>query len=226
LEAISKNNPVKSVSTAEELQKEICEDALMIAQLQTPLQDAPAGDLVSLIQGCMRQDRESQRLLYSQYYGFALKVVYRYMGDYAAAIRLTNEVMIKIFRSISGFKVLGLMALKSSFGRWLKHAFIQAVVGWSRSQEWNEMTATALVHTDSDIWAPATAEDVENVQLYRILMTRLVSLPLSHRLVFNLHVIDGYPAGEVARLAGMRVKKVDRYLSEARSMLRDTTLGD
>ena len=114
---------MQSISTAEELQKEICEEPLMITQLQTPLQDAPAEDLVP-------------------------------------------------------------------------------------------------VHTDADIWAPATVVGMADAQLHRILITRLVSLPLSHRLVFNLFVIDGYPTGEVARLSGMRVKRVERYLSEARSMLR------
>jgi RNA polymerase sigma factor (sigma-70 family) len=198
----------------------------MIIQLQTSLQAAPAEDLVSLIQGCMRYDRESQHLLYSQYYGFALKVVYRYVGDYSAAIRLTNEAMMEVFRSFSGFKALEHMALECSFGRWMKDALIQAVVGWSRSRDWGEVPAAAPVHADADIWAPAAAEDVADAQLYRILMTRLVSLPLSHRLVFNLRVIDGYPAGEVARLSGMRVKRVERYFSEAHSMLRDSTLGD
>jgi len=198
----------------------------MITQLQTPLQAAPAENLVSLIQGCRRQDRESQRLLYSQYYGFALKVVYRYLGDYSAAIRLTNETMIKVFRSFSGFKAREHMTLECSFGRWLKDAFIQAVVAWSRSRDWGEVPAAAPVLAIADIWAPAAAEDVADARLYRILMTRLVSLPLPHRLVFNLHAIDGYPAGDVARLSGMRVKRVERYLSEARSMLRDSTLGN
>src|SRR5258705_11722914 len=105
----------------------------MITQLQSSLQASPAKDLASLIKGCMRQDRESQRLLYLQYYGFALKVVYRYVGDYAAAIRLTNEAMVEVFRSFSGFKAPEDMALEYSFGRWMKDAFIQAVIGWSRS---------------------------------------------------------------------------------------------
>jgi RNA polymerase sigma-70 factor (ECF subfamily) len=224
LEAISKNNPVKSISGAEELHKEICEDPLMITQLQSHLQDAPTEELVSLIHGCKRQDRESQRLFYSRYYGFALKVVYRYMGDYTAAIRLTNEAMVQVFRSFPGFKILEHMALKSSFGRWLKDVFIQAVVGWSRSQDWDGVPAAVPV-ADADIWAPAAADNTADAQLYRILITRLVSLPLSQRLVFNLYVIDGYSAGEVAKLSGMRVKRVERCLSEARSMLH-SALGN
>src|SRR5882757_9905697 len=93
---------------------------MMSTRLQTSAQVAPAEDLGSLIEGCKRQDRESQRLLYLQYYGFALKIVYRYVADYSASVRLTNETMIKIFRSFSGFKALKHMTLESSFGRWMK----------------------------------------------------------------------------------------------------------
>jgi RNA polymerase sigma factor (sigma-70 family) len=189
-------------------------------------QDAPTEDLVLLIQGCMRQDRECQRLFYLKYYGFALKIVYRYMADYPAAIRLTNEVMIKIFRSFSGFKRLEHIALKDSFGRWVKDAFIQAVVGWSRSQERGEVQAPVPDHTEADIWDMAAADDVADAQSYRTLISRLLSLPLSHRLIFNLCVIDGYTADEVAGISGMRVERAERYLSEARTMLRDSTVGN
>ena len=88
----------------------------MSTRLQTSAQVAPAEDLGSLIEGCKRQDRESQRLLYSLYYGFALKIVYRYAGDYSAAIRLTNEAMVEVFRSFSGFRAPEDMALEYAFG--------------------------------------------------------------------------------------------------------------
>jgi DNA-directed RNA polymerase specialized sigma24 family protein len=83
-----------------------------------------------------------------------------------------------------------------------------------------------MVHTDADVWAPAVVRDSPDTQLYRNLISRLVSLPLSHRLIFNLCVIDRYPAGKVARLSDMGVKRVQRKLSEARSMLRYSTFGN
>jgi RNA polymerase sigma-70 factor (ECF subfamily) len=192
----------------------------MITRLQTSVQVAPPKDLRSLIQGCKRQDRESQRQLYLLYYGSALKIVYRYVADYSAAIRLTNETMIKIFRSFTGFKARKDMTLENSFGCWMKDTFIRAVVRWSLSPDQDEAPAVATIPTDADIWTPAVAEDLQDTQLYRILISRLVSLPLSHRLIFNLCVIDRYPAGEVAILSNMKVKRVERKLSEARSILR------
>ena len=197
-----------------------------ITQQHTSLQDVSTEDLVLLIKGCLRQDRNSQHLLYLKYYGFALKIVYRYMGDYPAAIRLTNEVMIKVFRSFSDFKGLEHIALKHSFGRWIKDIFIQAVVGWSQSKERSEIPATSSDQTETDIWDMATADDVADARLYRTLISQVLSLPLSHRLIFNLYVIDGYTADEVAGISGMRVERAERYLSEARTMLRDSTAGN
>ena len=226
MKGILKHNTVKSVNPANELPKEISEQDIMITRLQTSVKVAPGEDLCSLIRGCKRQDRESQRLIYMQYYEFALKIVYRYVADYSEAIRLTNETMIMVFRSFSGFKGAKHMTLENSFGRWMKDAFIQAVVRWSLSLDRGEVPAVTMVHTDADVWAPAVAGDSPDTQLYRILISRLVSLPLSHRLIFNLCVIDRYPAGKVARLSDMGVKRVQRKLSEARSMLRYSTFGN
>jgi DNA-directed RNA polymerase specialized sigma24 family protein len=209
-----------------ELPKEISGHDIMNTRLQTTMQIAPAEDLDSLIQGCKRQDRESQRLLYLQYYGFALKIVYRYVADYSAAIRLTNETMLKVFRSFSDFKVLKHMNLEISFGCWMKDIFIRAVVRWSLTPDRGKVPGVTTIHTDWDVWAPAAADDLPDTELYRILISQLGSLPLCHRIIFNLCVIDRYPASEVARLSDMKLNKVERKLSEARSMLGYSTLGD
>ena len=226
MKPILKNNTVTFVNPVNEMSDEITGYDSMITDIQSSVQVAPVKDLDSLIQGCKRHGRESQRLLYLQYYGFGLKVIYRYAADYSTAIRLTNETMIKIFRSFSSFKAMKHMTLEYSFGRWMKDAFIRAVVVWSRTRVRSEVHSPTPVHTDADIWAPPSAEDMPDTQLYRILITRLVSLPLYHRLIFNLYVIDKYSAGEVVRLSGMRIKSVERYLSEARSILRGSIPGN
>jgi DNA-directed RNA polymerase specialized sigma24 family protein len=161
-----------------------------------------------------------------RYYGFALKIVYRYVADYSAAVRLTNETMIKLFRSFSGLKARPHMTLENSFGCWMKDAFILAVVAWSLSPDRDKVPTATMVPSDADVWATVAPENFPDLQQYRILISRLVSLPLSHRLIFNLCVIDRYPADEVARLSDMKVKRVACKLSEARSMLHYSTLGN
>jgi DNA-directed RNA polymerase specialized sigma24 family protein len=91
------------------------------------------------------------------------------------------------------------------------------------SPDRSEVPTVTMIHTDADVWAPVVAETLADTRLYRILISQLGSLPLIHRIIFNLCVIDMYPAGEVARLSGIRANKVERKLSEARSMLGYST---
>ena len=82
-----------------------------------------------------------------------------------------------------------------------------------------------IMFKSMQIFTLPAAEDTSDAQLYWILMMRLVSLPLSHRMVFNLNVIDGYSLLEVTRLCGRGLEVVKHYLSEARLMLRESDLG-
>jgi hypothetical protein len=52
------------------------------------------------------------------------------------------------------------------------------------------------------------------------LMIRLVTLPGKLRLVFNLCVIDGYAPAQAAGLLGITERRLEKYLSQARSLLR------
>jgi DNA-directed RNA polymerase specialized sigma24 family protein len=118
-----------------------------------------------------------------------------------------------VFRSVSGFKHLEQIeleqrTLRSFFERWMKNVLIRTAVGWLRCRYWIGGATVAYVHADADIWAPPVAGDVVDIQLYQSLITRLVSLPPPQRLVYNLYVIDGYPAREVAGLSCMRIKKM------------------
>jgi DNA-directed RNA polymerase specialized sigma24 family protein len=194
----------------------------MAYRLRSLLKRATSKDFHSLLQGCIKHDRECQRLLYTKYYGFALKVIYRYVGEYSTAVRMTNESFLEVFHSLSGFRIQERSFSESSFNDWIKNMLIQSVVMWSHSQDWDGVTVATLTHSDAAICLSTAGEDMPDAQLWWILMTRLLSLPLSHRMIFNLNVIDGYSIAEVTRLCGIRPKVAERYLHEARLTLLET----
>ncbi|HEY4338290.1 MAG TPA: hypothetical protein VGM89_20425 [Puia sp.] len=198
----------------------------MTHQLQALLKISAAEDLVSTVQGCMDHNRECQRLFYDKYFGFALKVAYRYVGDYSTATGLTNEVMLRIFHSFSGFGAYARLSLEYGIKRWIKDRLIHAAVKWVNSRVGDVLAAMDLAKDYADINAPTAAEDLADAKLSPTLMIRLLSLPASHRLIFNLNVIDGFSAAEAARLCDMRLAVVMRYLSEAHSMLRNNNLHE
>jgi RNA polymerase sigma-70 factor (ECF subfamily) len=51
----------------------------------------------------------------------------------------------------------------------------------------------------------------------------LKGLPVTYRLVFNLHVIDGFSHAEIAKMLGIRVKDSKYNLLEAKKYCNQTT---
>ena len=53
-----------------------------------------------LIQGCKRNDRDSQRLLYQHYYAYALSICIRYSRNMTEAKEVVNDGFMKVFGKI------------------------------------------------------------------------------------------------------------------------------
>jgi hypothetical protein len=60
--------------------------------------------LLQIVQGCHKYDRRSQRLFYERYYGYALRISFRYVDAYEEATQQTTDMLLIIFRNFSGFK--------------------------------------------------------------------------------------------------------------------------
>ena len=171
------------------------------------------------------QNRKIQRLLYLQFYGYALQKAYRYTADFSSARSIVDETFLRLFRS--GAKLDITAGSESAFANWLGDSLVRAIVGRLIQQEadGNSSAGSATppkVITETTIWAAPPASD--ETAFYRELIIRLVSLPSNLRMAYNLRVIDGYSAEETARLLQIEEKEVDRFLSEARSQLRLTAL--
>ena len=53
-----------------------------------------------LIDGCKRNDRESQRLLHQHYYGYAMSICVRYSRTVDEAKEIVNDGFMKVFRKM------------------------------------------------------------------------------------------------------------------------------
>jgi RNA polymerase sigma-70 factor (ECF subfamily) len=147
------------------------------------------------------------------------------MADYTSARSIVDETFLRLFRSVAKLDITA--GSESAFANWLGDSLVRAIVGRLIQQQADgnssaECATPTTVITETTIWAEAPAS--EETAFYRDLMIRLVSLPSNLRIVYNLRVIDGYSAEETARLLQIEEKEADRFLSEARSLLRSTAL--
>lgn len=173
--------------------------------------------LLQIVKGCHKYDRRSQRLFYERYYGYALRISFRYMDTYEQARQLTNDMFLTIFRNFSGFKHDCKKNVDFALKEWIKAKMIEAVM--------HDFKARAELRKPTHV--PATLTPFpkarlplfpETPALYGELITNIRELPSVLRAVFNLYVIDRYPQIEIAKMVGIRLETTETYIQVARQI--------
>jgi RNA polymerase sigma-70 factor (ECF subfamily) len=78
------------------------------------VQAASSGDAIeSLIQRCLRGDQNAWELIVRQYWRKVFNIAYKFVGKHDEAEDLTQEIFIKIFKSLSSFD------RRANFQTWL-----------------------------------------------------------------------------------------------------------
>jgi DNA-directed RNA polymerase specialized sigma24 family protein len=185
-----------------------------------------SSDLIRLVEGCLHQDRESQRLLYLRYYGWALRIAFRYVGTYEASKKVVHDSFLRLFRSFEQQLPGKETGIEAMLLRGLRDSVIQTSVTLVQTGSRHLKPFNA----DEDqfgIWCGLLpAEDTTGRDRHQLLICRLVALPATLRLAFNLRAIDGYGPVEAAWLLGVSERRLGRRVSKARNMLRAATRSE
>jgi RNA polymerase sigma factor (sigma-70 family) len=177
--------------------------------------------LFKIVKGCRRDDRRSQQLLHERYYGYALKISFRYLDTYEEATELTNDTFLIIFRKLNHFECRHKSELDSHLVGYIKTKMIDALIQNIKAtidRYLSEMTPP-LFSTHRYKRSP------DLPCLYYDMISAVRELPCILRAVFNLHVIDGYPQTEIAKMFGMSPQAIGCYVRVARPISIRTLLA-
>jgi len=82
-------------------------------------------------------------------------------------------------------------------------------------------------YSQQDMWlCPDTSNGGENQLMYKELISLIKKLSPAYRVVFNLHVIDGYSHQEIAEMLGISVGTSKSNLAKARAFLQKHLVTD
>lgn len=166
--------------------------------------------MLLLIQGCKRNDRESQRLLYQHYYGFAMGVCTRYCKTVDEAKEVMNDGFMKVFLKIDQYNP------STSFHGWLKVIMINTAIDHYRKERKHYHYTLLERASDSTSPTPSVLDDLAHEELISLVQ----KLSPAYRAVFNLYVIDGYTHEEIARMLSISVGTSKSNLAKARENLK------
>jgi len=84
--------------------------------------------LTDLLAGCLRNHRQSQELLYRQFYGYAMSVCQRYAPTRDGALEVLNDGFLKVFTRLDQYDPA------QPFKGWLRRILINAALDHYRQE--------------------------------------------------------------------------------------------
>ena len=174
-------------------------------------------NLREIIEACSRNHSASQKLVYERYYGYALKIVFRYVYRYEKAVDAVNDGFVKLFRNIHRFVTDDYEHIEQRFMGWMKKIMINVAI--------DELRRTSMLveigGIPDHLWETADKSlSPDQALLYKELVSLVKQLPPAYRAVFNMVVIDGLSHHEVADALDISVGTSKSNLSRARVLLQ------
>lgn len=163
----------------------------------------------SLITGCQKQDRESQELLYKEFYGYGMSICLRYVDNRDEAAEILNDSYMKVFTNIQKFD------LEKPFKPWLRQIIVNTAINHYRKQK-----RTLKFNEIGNETQQADVEYTYSNISYNEMLDLLKKVPLSYRTVFNLFVIEGYKHEEIATMLNISSGTSKSALFKAKDLLK------
>ncbi len=149
-------------------------------------------------------NRESQKKIYSSFYGYAMSICHRYTNQEEDAIEILNDGFLKVFVEIYRFKPAYTDTV-SSFKGWLRKIMIYTAIDHFRKNHKHRMT-TELNETYMHL--PAADEDSLAKISYEEIINAIKFLTPGYRTVLNLFIIEGFSHEEICKGIG----HLDRHI--------------
>lgn len=172
--------------------------------------------LEDIIVGCLENNQRDQRLLYERYYGYCMKVVFRYVFRYEKAVDVVNDGFVKIFAKLHSFQLNQPCKLEMILMGWMRTIMINTAIDRLRKDHF----LPEIGMETEGIWIEDRSRQSDNALLYKDLMNAVRNLPPTYRIVFNMYVIDGFTHQEIANQLHIAVGTSKSNLFKARHLLQ------
>lgn len=161
-------------------------------------------------EGCLKNDRKQQELLYRTLAPRMLAVCMRYAHDKDEAQDILQEGFIKMFKNAHNYRGDG------NLEGWIRRIMVHCAISRYRKLK-------PMVLVDD-----FTEENIGSIRGYNAhgleakdLMQMIQKLPQTYRSVFNMYAIEGYSHQEIGNKLGITELLSRTNLHRARAILKD-----
>ncbi len=178
----------------------------------------PSGhQLTHIIDGCVKAKRESQKELYTIYYGFSISICMRYCQSKDDAIEIVNDGFYKVFKTIGQFTPK-FESIDSSLMSWIKKIMVYTAIDhYRKNVKHNSNLEIDSVHYDLSDNSETSIDQMS----YKEIIALVQKLSPTYRTVFNLYVLDGYKHEEIAKELKISIGTSKSNLAKARANIQN-----
>lgn len=161
-----------------------------------------------LVDGCIKNDRRCQEMLYRQHFKTMIGMCMRYTDDREVAMEIVNNGFLRVFKKLDTF------SFKGSLEGWIRKLVYHSLSEYFKK---NSKYMQFLVFEERD--ATVHEDALSNVYVEDIL--KMVDLlPPATQQVFRLYAVEGYSHKEIAERANISVGTSKWHLANARKKLQ------
>lgn len=160
-----------------------------------------------LVDGCLREERQVQELLFRRFAPRMKAVCMRYCQNQEDAEDALMETFVKVFDHIRSFSHQG------SLEGWIRRIAVNTSLNKIRSRRQTETLEPELHDTEIGDDALNRLETIE-------LLEMIGKLPEGYRMVFNMYAVEGYSHHEIAGMLGIEEVTSRTQLAKARRALQ------
>lgn len=163
-----------------------------------------------LVEGCIRKNLQSQKMLYERFAGKMMGLCLRYAENRAEAQDLMQDGFIKVFQKIETYRHHG------SLEGWIKKVMINtALDNYRRLRADKHKT-----ELDEDNDYSVQQYNASDAMSTKELLSLITKLPTGFRTVFNLYAIEGYNHYEIAEMLNITVGTSKSQYARAKMSLQ------
>jgi RNA polymerase sigma-70 factor (ECF subfamily) len=168
------------------------------------------------IEKCALNSRESQKKIYTSFYGYAMAVCDRYANTQDDAVEILNDGFLKIFKEIHRYKP-AYTDVVSSFKGWLRKIMVYTAIDHFRKNHKHQFTSEL---DNGIIQVSSGGENALDRISYEEIIRSIQELTPGYRTVFNLFVIEGFTHEEISDRLGISIGTSKSNLAKARKQLQ------
>lgn len=173
-------------------------------------------ELILHIRGCSLNNRESQKKIFSSFYGYAMSVCSRYTSKHDDATEILNDGFLKVFKEIHHF-VPAYSDVMNSFKGWLRKIIVYTAIDHNRKYHKYEMTTSYDEKVTETAYIEESALDKIS---YDEIIKAIRKLSPAYRTILNLFIIEGFSHKEIAEKLGISTGTSKSNLSKAKVQLQ------